>query len=47
MARADWVAKVFRTSTASAENSPGVLRFSDKLPMIWPSRRSGTDSSAR
>ena len=47
MARADWVAKVLRTSTASGGNSPGVCRFSERLPMISPSRSNGTESSAR
>src|SRR6266511_6483133 len=34
MARADWVANVFRTSTTSGGNSPGAFRLKDRLPMI-------------
>ncbi len=41
MARADWVANVFRTSTTSGGNSPGAFRLKDRLPMIWSSRSSG------
>ena len=47
MARADWVAKVFRRSTTSGGNSPGAFRLKDRLPMIWSSRSSGTARSAR
>ena len=47
MASADWVAKVFRSSTISGANSPGVRRFITSAPMTWSSRMSGTASSAR
>ena len=47
MASADWVAKVFRTSITSGENSPGAFRIKDRLPMICSSRSSGTDTTAR
>ena len=47
IARADWVAKVFRTSTTSGGNSPGAFRLKDRLPMIWSSRSRGTERSAR
>ena len=47
IARADWVAKVFRTSTTSGENSPGAFRLKDRLPMIWSSRSRGTERTAR
>jgi len=47
MARADCVAKVFRTSITSGGNSPGAFRLKDRLPMIWSSRSKGTERSAR
>src|SRR6516165_3125010 len=46
IARADWVANVLSNSTTSGENSPGVFRVRDRLPMIWSSRSSGTDRAA-
>ena len=47
MASVDWVAKVFRSSTTSGANSPGVRRFTVSAPMTWSSRSSGTTSRAR
>ena len=47
MASADWVPKVFSSSTVSGGNSPGVLRLTTRPPTIWLSRKIGTASSAR
>jgi hypothetical protein len=47
MARANWVAKVFRTSITSGGNSPGAFRLNDRLPMIWSLRSRSTERSAR
>ena len=47
MASADWVAKVWSSSTTSGGNSPGVFRFTTRPPTRWSSRSRGTASTAR
>ena len=47
MANADWVAKVFKSSTTSGANSPGARRFTVSAPMTWSSRTSGNARRAR
>jgi len=45
MARADWVAKVFRVHD-SGGNSPGAFRLKDRLPHDLIFAKQGTERSA-
>ena len=47
MARADWVANVFKTSTTSGGNSPGALRLKDRLADDLRPRGAGARRGAR
>ena len=47
MARTDWVAKAWRVETTSGEKAARSCRMMTRPPSSWPSRTSGTASSAR
>ena len=47
MARADWVAKVWSSSTISGAKLARRLAAYDQAPMRWSSRTSGTTRNAR